>query len=69
MTMIDTTKSDCLIDLDVSYGRYGSQRLSQAITEKEQYLGRRMTRDEILAEYREIDAELCRICLTRQKPL
>jgi hypothetical protein len=65
MITIDTTKSDCMIELDVSYGRYGSQRLSKAITEKEQYLGRRMTREEILHLYHEIDEQLCRTVMTR----
>ena len=66
MTQFDSTKNDCLVDLDVSYGRYGSQRLTKAINDKEQLLGRKLLRQEILAEYRAIDEELCRICLSRQ---
>ena len=34
----DNTRNDCMLDLMLNYGRYGSQMLSKAITEKEQYL-------------------------------
>jgi hypothetical protein len=63
--IIDSTKSDCLIDLMVSYGRHASQRLSYALNEKEQSLGRKLHREEILEEYRRIDEELCQKVMTR----
>ena len=65
MTM-ETTKSDCSLDLNMSYGRFASNRLSEAINEKEQSLNRRLTREEILEEYRRIDEELCQKVMTRQ---
>jgi hypothetical protein len=63
--IIDSTKSDCLIDLTMSYGRHASQRLSYALNEKEQSFGRKLHREEILEEYRRIDEELCQKVMTR----
>jgi len=65
MTM-DTTKSDCLLDLTLNYGRYAGNRFSKACNEHEEALGRKLLREEILEEYRKIDEELCRKLLTRQ---
>lgn len=65
MTM-DTTKSDCLLDLTLNYGRYAGNRFSKACNEHEEALGRKLLREEILEKYRKIDEELCQKLLTRQ---
>ena len=66
MTVEFATRSDCTLDLTMSYGRFAGMRLTQAINEKEQVLNRKLSRMEILEMYREIDAELSRTLLTRQ---
>jgi hypothetical protein len=66
MTIEFSTKADCMLDLTMSYGRYAANKLSQAIDEKEQLLGRKLERNEILDAYREIDEQLCRTVMTRQ---
>jgi len=65
-TVINTTKSDCLIDLTLSYGKFGGNRLLKAINEKEEILGRRLDRDEILREYRALDDELFPMLMSRR---
>jgi hypothetical protein len=62
----ESTKSDCSLDLNLSYGRFASLRLYKAINEKKQSLNRKLKREEILEMYREIDADLCRTVMTRQ---
>jgi hypothetical protein len=61
-----STRTDCMLDLAMSYGRYASRILSKRLDEKEETLGRKLERQEILTEYRLIDEELCMKCLTRQ---
>ena len=63
---MDTTKSDCLIDLNMSYGEWGEKRLIENINEKEEALGRRLDRDEILREYRALDEELFPMLMSRR---
>jgi len=65
MTLDYSTRADCLLDLTVSYGRFASSRLSKSLNEKEQSLDRKLTREEILEEYRRIDEELCQKVMTR----
>jgi hypothetical protein len=65
MTVIETTKSDCMLDLTLNYGRYAGNRFSNACNEREEALGRKLLREEILEIYREIDAELCQKVMTR----
>ena len=65
MIVIETTKSDCMLDLTINYGRYAGNRFSKACNEHEEALGRKLMREEILEEYREIDEELCRKLLAR----
>ena len=65
MTLDYSTRADCLLDLTMSYGRFASNRLSNALNDRKQVLGRKLQREEILAEYREIDAELCQKVMTR----
>ena len=59
------TKSDCALDLMLTYGRFASIRLSKIINEKELLLGRRLFREEVLAIYHQIDEDLCQKILTR----
>jgi hypothetical protein len=66
MIQYDTTRNDCLLDLTMSYGRYAANKLSQAVNEREEALGRKLSRDEVLRAYREIDEQLCRTLMTRQ---
>lgn len=65
-TMIDTTKSDCLIDIMMTYGKWGSNKFLEVINEKEDALGRRLSRDEILREYRVLDDELFPMLMSRR---
>lgn len=65
-TMIDTTKSDCLIDLTMSYGRFGGNRFLKAVNEREELLHRRLDRDEILRVYRETDNDLFPMLISRK---
>lgn len=65
MTIEFATRANCLLDLNMSYGRYASHRLSKTLNEKEQALNRKLTREEILEIYREIDESLCRTVMTR----
>jgi hypothetical protein len=46
-----STRADCMLDLAVSYGRYASRILSKRLDEKEETLGRKLERQEILTEY------------------
>ena len=62
----DNTRNDCLLDLNITYGRFASIRLSQVINDREQELDRKLSREEILRAYREIDEQLCRALMTRQ---
>jgi hypothetical protein len=66
MTIEYSTRADCMLDLALSYGRYASRILSKRLNEKEEILNRKLSREEVLCEYRAIDEELCRTCLTRQ---
>jgi hypothetical protein len=66
MTIEFSTRSDCTLDLTMSYGRFAGIRLTKAINEREQELDRRLSRDEVLDMYHEIDQELSRTLLTRQ---
>ena len=61
----DNTRNDCILDLNITYGKFASIRLSKIINEREQELDSKMTMEEILKEYRLINEELCRTCLTR----
>jgi hypothetical protein len=60
------TKSDCIIDLTMSYGKSEEIRFLDAIAEKEKSLGRRLSREEILKEYRALDDELFPMLITRR---
>ena len=42
-------------------------RLNKALNDREQEIGRKLTREKILSIYCEIDEELCRTCLTRRE--
>jgi hypothetical protein len=66
MITFDSTKSDCLLDLTMSYGRFASTRLAKVINEREEVLGRKLERNEILDAHREIDEQLSQTLLTRQ---
>lgn len=63
---IDTTKSECIIELTTTYGRFGGNKLLAVINEKEEALGRRLDRDEILREYRALDDELFPMLMSRR---
>jgi hypothetical protein len=63
---IDTTKSDCLIDLTMSYGKFGGNKFLESVNEKEEALGRRLDREEILREYRALDDELFPMLMSRR---
>ncbi|HZY25430.1 MAG TPA: hypothetical protein VFE71_06360 [Bacteroidales bacterium] len=55
-----------MIDLNMSYGEWGEKRLIENINEKEEALGRRLDRDEILREYRALDEELFPMLMSRR---
>jgi hypothetical protein len=65
MSIEFSTRADCLLDLAMSYGGYASRMLSKRLYEKEETLGRKLERGEILTEYRLIDEELCQKVMTR----
>ena len=65
-TLIDSTKSDCLIDLTMSYGKFGGNKFLETVNEKEASIGRRLDIDEILDAYRETDNELFPLLMTRK---
>jgi hypothetical protein len=66
MEAVESTKSDCMIDLNMSYGKYGSTRFLENINERESSLGRRLTREELLQEYRLLDTELFPMLMSRR---
>jgi len=65
-TLIDSTKSDCLTDLTMSYGKHSANKFLKTINEKEEVLGRRLDREEILREYRALDDELFLMLMSRR---
>jgi len=65
-SLTNKTKSDCIIDLTMSYGKLGKIRFLDAIAEREKLLGRRLNREEILKEYRALDDELFPMLITRR---
>ena len=52
------TRADCMLDLNVSYGRFASRKLCKVLNEKEEKLGRKLSREEIPTIYRELGRNL-----------
>jgi hypothetical protein len=66
MATVESTKSDCMIDLNMSYGKYGSNRFLENVNEREESLGRRLNREELLREYQILDTELFPMLMSRR---
>jgi hypothetical protein len=63
---MDNTKNYCVLDLTMSYGRFGGNRLIEVLNAKEEKLCRRLERDEILEAYQQIDNELFPMLMSRK---
>jgi hypothetical protein len=66
MATVESTKIDCVIDLTMSYEKFGSTSFLENVNERESSLGRRLTRDELLHEYRTLDDELFPMLMSRR---
>jgi len=52
------TEQNCIFDLNLSYGRSAGRRFQRLLENRKSFLGRELTREEILDVYKRFDLEL-----------